>query len=267
MKLKSLIFSLLSKKKAEAGEEEGGNCEESDEVFKNDLISRKKLCVVINIDNTLLDSLRGRDYAWEDHDYLSESGVQRSVRQGIFYASPELDRNIKLRPYIRTFLEKLTLDYDIVLYSRVSPQYLDIMTDVLDRDSVYRKAGCLTSVYEDDDIGKKHLHPILKNREVVCILDCRESGWEKYADNLIKIDPYCYFVTKARANNNLNLHLPKSWIQLKGDECEEGGELYRVLRVLSVAHIFFFKPDSSHDIRQVIHNLKSQNKLYKYRTL
>lgn len=253
MEINDLILSGRSSEKAKIV----GERNHSD--YRDSLIERKKLCILINFDNTLVDMIDWCDYAKYDREYMGESGVQRDLKEGqlhvLFYP---LKSTVKLRPYIRSFLEVLRPSYDIVMYSKHSPKYVDVMRRLLDRDGAnYFKMICL-----QNSNSLSELEPYLSNPEMLIILDDTEKGWEKYSDNLIKVAPYAYF---TRVKMTKPVHL--SWTRLKGDECEQGGELYRIRSRLGSIRNIFYRPDYDYqDVRQIMHKMRSNQSIHNFQS-
>ncbi|KAL2944151.1 RNA polymerase II C-terminal domain phosphatase-like 4, partial [Bienertia sinuspersici] len=176
--------------------------------YRNSLKEHKKLCLVINLDNVLIDSIDLCDLTGYDVYYFSNSGVQN-----------------------------MSLKYEIVLYSKRSPAYVDHIHKLLDPDGTIN----LTLKF------------FLSNPDLLVILDDTGKGWDnKYCSNLIKVAPYPYF-NRANMKN-------KSWTKLKGDECEKGGELYRICHRLGSLHTVIYDPNFRlQDARQVIQEFRSNN--------
>ncbi|XP_021866774.2 RNA polymerase II C-terminal domain phosphatase-like 4 [Spinacia oleracea] len=225
--------------------------------LKDSLMQRKKLCLVVNLDNTLLDTIDWCDFTRYDNDYFCFSGVQRFYKQGRMINLFDLKIRVKLRPYILSLLEHLQSLYDVILYSRHSPAFLDLIRPMIDPDGTNN----LDLISAEEIWKTDRVKAFLSNPEMVVILDDTEKGWKKYSKNVIKVSLYPYFVKNGNTKK-INKSVWESWTEMKGNECEEGGELHRISSRLGGIHTMFFQPHFDfQDVRQIIQNLRSKHAL------
>lgn len=231
----------------------------ADKNYWESLKEQKKLCLVINMDNTLIDSIDWCNETTYDRNYFTHSSVFDSFKEGklipLFYP---LEITIKLRPYLQSFLKDRRSKYHIVLFTKRSPSYLDVINKLLDLDG----ANNLTMISLQSPKSTHQLKTFLSNQELLVILDNTKKGWQnKYSRNIIKVDPYAYF-SRVKMNNPFQ----KSWTEMKGDECELGGELYRISNLLGGLRNVFYDPryGDFQDIRQLIPKFQRKNPLNLY---
>ncbi|KNA05148.1 hypothetical protein SOVF_193080 [Spinacia oleracea] len=269
MKMSSLFSFLRSKKAAEAAARydpapppplkavAAAEVICPDLKLKDSLMKRKKLCLLVNLDNTLLDTNDWCDFTRYDKDYFSFSGVQKFYNEGRMINLFDLKIRVKLRPYILSLLDHLESLYDVILYSRRSPAFLDLIRPLIDPEG----ANNLDLISAEEIWKTDRVKAFLSNPEMVVILDDTEKGWKKYSKNVVKVSPYPYFVKNGNTKK-INKSVWESWTELKGDECEEGGELYRISSRLGGIHTMFFQPHFDfQDIRHIIQHLRSKHAL------
>ncbi|KAK1379559.1 RNA polymerase II C-terminal domain phosphatase-like [Heracleum sosnowskyi] len=192
------------------------------------LQSRRKLCLVLDLDHTLLhtDFRQNPNIDVQGHDDMFEWRTMEKV-----YIT-------KLRPFVRNFLEEASQMFELYVYTMGSRNYAHIVTDFLDPEGLYfgnrviSRENCTTP-------GQKGLDVVLVEPSAVVILDDTESVWKGYFANLLLVEKYDYF-------SNVGL-----------DESEEEGELSYALEVLTKLHSVYFDWYDNFmdcDVRELMHS-------------
>ncbi|KAK1379742.1 hypothetical protein POM88_026487 [Heracleum sosnowskyi] len=194
------------------------------------LQSRRKLCLVLDLDHTLLHT---DDFRQNPNiDVLGHDDMFEWKGMGM-----EKVYITKLRPFVRNFLEEASEMFELYVYTMGSRNYAHIVTDFLDPEGLYfgnriiSREDCTTP-------GQKGLDVVPVEPSAVVILDDTESVWKGYFANLILVEKYDYF-------SNVGL-----------DESEEEGELSCALEVLTKLHSVYFEWYDSFidcDVRELIH--------------
>ena len=106
-------------------------------------------------------------------------------------------------------------------------------------------------------------------------MDDNREIWGDYKSNLLKIQPYNFFLYFIPEDKVRNASPPKdSWSQMDGDESEEIGVLARVLEIVKNVHAEFYDDDGKGDyaskdvwqiLQRVLVNHKSLSKKQKKR--
>ncbi|KAI3911561.1 hypothetical protein MKW92_048772, partial [Papaver armeniacum] len=110
--------------------------------YKRCFFENKKLSLVLDLDRTLLHSVRICDVSKDDQDYLDKKAIVVSSMQddncrngdnlykymGAIY--------VKLRPYTREFLKQLSDRFELFLYTTGTRFYAEVMGKLLDPDGV-----------------------------------------------------------------------------------------------------------------------------------
>ncbi|XVF30184.1 hypothetical protein REPUB_Repub16aG0035400 [Reevesia pubescens] len=202
------------------------SCVESKKLF-----SQKKLHLVLDIDNTLLHTLKAEDFSKlgvpKDDDDVHEIS-------GYF---------VKLRPFVSSFLEKASTMFEMYLYTLGSRSYAEKMAKILDPQGKYFGHRIIT---RDDSPGLvKTLDLVLGKESSVLILDDNERVWPKDQQNLILMKQYMFSGKKK-------------------DETEMNSPLNNIINVLYTIHSAFFNDDiramlgcSRRDVRQLAAKVRS----------
>ncbi|KAM1025636.1 hypothetical protein ACFX14_038656 [Malus domestica] len=210
--------------------------DEVDRLRKIDLkraLRHKKLYLVLDLDHTLLNSSK-LDRMTAEEEYLKSQTADslQDVSKGSLFKVDIVDRMIKLRPFVRTFLKEASEMFEMYIYTMGTRVYALEMAKLLDP----RKEYFSDRVISCEDAIKRHqkgLDIVLGQENAVLILDDKEDvGGFK-----------C-----------------KSLSELKSDESETEGALAAVLDVLKQIHTTFFHEleDNQRDVRKVWKTLKEE---------
>ncbi|XP_074314969.1 RNA polymerase II C-terminal domain phosphatase-like 4 [Silene latifolia] len=191
------------------------------------LMHRKKLHLVLDLDNTLIHAINANNNKSTDiakHDDIYE------ILKG--------EMLVKLRPGARDFLRQVSKMFDLSIYTMADQPYAREIAKILEEPDTVR----FTKVISKEDCTKtyrKGLDVVLSHQRVVLIVDDLDTVWEvEDRDNLIKIQPYTFFHRTGFSDYD--------------------DELARVLGLLKAVHAKFFEVEEahSHDDKDVRHLLK-----------
>ncbi|XP_021717094.1 RNA polymerase II C-terminal domain phosphatase-like 4 [Chenopodium quinoa] len=224
------------------------------------LISKKKLHLVLDLDNTILESAILETLTKYDQDYLKRPVAVKLMEDKKLYIwdyEAEGFKDVyvtKLRPYVKTFLKEASTLFDISIFTLGNETYTRKMLELLDPERLYINSQVITREKVLLTRSWRKGHHFLKSHErVVLVVDDAKDVWEANAKNLIDIAPYGFF--KDESSNK------KSWTQKLADESEKYGELARVLRELKKIHKEFYNLEEgedyeSRDVRDAIEEVK-----------
>ncbi|KAL5707503.1 protein-serine/threonine phosphatase [Ranunculus cassubicifolius] len=204
--------------------------------------TKNKLCLVLDLDNTLLHSV-AKDALFPKEKYLKSQPPSDSLFKSKFMIT-------KLRPYVGKFLEEVSSMYELYVYTMSKRSYAEDMVKILDPGKRYFGTRVI-SRDESTRKEKKDLGLVQAPKNRVIILDDRKDVWDKDKENLIVIDRYDYFV-ESRPSTKQHV---MSFAELKKDESETDGALARVLEVLRQVHQAFFsseEDDNKKDVRELL---------------
>lgn len=222
-----------------------------------DLLSKKKLHLVLDLDNTLLHSKSLMNLTSEEKTLKSRSIFvptlsnmihttnSTAATDGLFEL--EIGYLVKLRPFVKMFLKEASSMFEIWVCTKGTQDYAEQVMKILDNGKGYLSKSRLLA-REVLGGGRKSLDLVMARESCTVIIDDSKSVWD--ADNvvnLIEIGAYIYF---ANNNNNKgnNKNNELSYFEKKGDEGEFNGGLASVLRVLKQIHWLVFNKGDKDDI-------------------
>ncbi|XP_010544164.1 PREDICTED: RNA polymerase II C-terminal domain phosphatase-like 4 isoform X2 [Tarenaya hassleriana] len=200
------------------------------------LIRRRKLCLVLDLDHTLLNSTTLMHMTPEEEYLRSRAHSLQDVSGGSLFLLEFMHMMTKLRPFVRSFLSEASEMFELYIYTMGDRPYARQMAKLLDPKGEYFGDRIIS---RDDGTVKhqKSLDIVLGQESVVLILDDSENAWPKHKDNLILMERYHFFASSCQQFG----HNFKSLSQLKSDESETDGALATVLKVLKRVHSIFFE--------------------------
>lgn len=188
------------------------------------LLGRKKLCLVLDLDNTLLHTTH-IDTLSAEEEYLKQSDCLES---NLLIWKPLIT---KLRPFVREFLEEASKLFELYIYTMGDRNYALRMAEFLDPENVYFNSKVIT---REDSTQKrqKGLDVVPAHESAVLILDDNESVWKRNSDNLILMDKYMYFASRGNEYGTKS----RSFSEQRSDE-SEGSVEFSVSRCEEIARI------------------------------
>ncbi|XP_023902307.1 RNA polymerase II C-terminal domain phosphatase-like 4 [Quercus suber] len=217
----------------------------------NDLLRKKKLILVLDLDQTLLEA-RAIKKLTSEENYLLESEAEADQdctsssggKGSLFKFEVEPPLLVKLRPFVKEFLKAANDMFEMYIYTRACRVYALKVARLLDPDGDYFLSRIITRD-ERPGCDKKCLDEVLGHENVVLIVDDNRNMWPKHQANLINIQKYEYFASSYwRARDDRY----KSLAEKKIDESETNGPLARILDVLQRIHKLFFHPKLEVDL-------------------
>ncbi|XP_060970711.1 RNA polymerase II C-terminal domain phosphatase-like 4 isoform X1 [Cannabis sativa] len=221
------------------------------------LIRHKKLCLVLDLDHTLLNSTQLVHMTSEEEYLRTQAATLHDVSDGSIFMLETMHMMTKLRPYVRSFLREARNMFELYIYTMGDRPYALAMAKLLDPKKEYFGDRIIS---RDDGTVKhqKGLDVVLGQESAVLILDDTENAWSKHKDNLILMERYHFFRSSCQ-QFGFNC---KSLSELKSDESEVEGALATVLNVLKQVHSMFFDESGGdpidRDVRQVLKTLRKE---------
>ncbi|KAH0888801.1 hypothetical protein HID58_051230 [Brassica napus] len=200
------------------------------------LQSQRKLCLVLDLDHTLLNSTVLRDLRPEEEYLKSLTHSLQDVSGGDLFMLEFMHMMTKLRPFVHSFLKEASKMFVLYIYTMGDRPYARQMAKLLDPKGEYFGERIIS---RDDGTVRhqKSLDVVLGQEKAVLILDDTENAWPSHKDNLIVIERYHFFASSCKQFD----HRFQSLSQLKSDESEPDGALATVLKVLKQTHSLFFE--------------------------
>ncbi|CAN0838383.1 RNA polymerase II C-terminal domain phosphatase-like 3 [Linum grandiflorum] len=251
--VKHLFDGFDDKQKAAIQKERSRRIQEQKKMF-----SANKLCLVLDLDHTLLNSAKFSEVDPVHEEILRKKEEQdREKTQKHLFRFPHMGMWTKLRPGIWNFLEKASKLFELHLYTMGNKLYATEMAKVLDPKGVLFSGRVISRgddgdpVDGDDRVPKsKDLEGVLGMESAVVIIDDSVRVWPHNKLNLIVVERYIYFPCSRR-----QFGLPgPSLLEIDHDERPEDGTLACCLGVIERIHQSFFKHESLEeaDVRNIL---------------
>lgn len=235
---------------------------------QNRMLNARKLCLVLDLDHTLLNSAKFTeiDEEWEALLHANEAAERKKVDDnGVsrreLYRFPHMGMWTKLRPGVWDFLSRASELFELHVYTMGNKAYATEMAKLLDPTGTLF-AGRVISKGDDgdtfDDDGRlpksKDLDGVLGMESAVIIIDDSVRVWPHHRHNLIVVERYMYFPSSRRQFGLPGLSL----LEIKHDERETDGMLASVLSVIEDIHHTFFANKWIHevDVRRILAAVK-----------
>ncbi|RCV38333.1 hypothetical protein SETIT_8G133700v2 [Setaria italica] len=222
------------------------------------MFSARKLCLVLDLDHTLLNSAKFIEVDSVHEEILRKKEEQdRSMPERHLYRFHHMNMWTKLRPGIWNFLDKASKLFELHLYTMGNKLYATEMAKVLDPTGTLF-AGRVISRGDDGDPfdsderlpKSKDLDGVLGMESAVVIIDDSVRVWPHNRHNLIVVERYTYFPCSRR-----QFGLPgPSLLEIDRDERPEDGTLASSLAVIErIHHNFFSHPKLNEaDVRTIL---------------
>ncbi|KAH7436335.1 hypothetical protein KP509_05G014800 [Ceratopteris richardii] len=229
---------------------------------QKNMLSARKLCLVLDLDHTLLNSAKFSDMSDNLNAALREMEmeVQRKSHNQPFkkdlISYPKMGMWTKLRPGVWDFLLRASELFELHVYTMGNRTYATEMAKLLDPTGALF-AGRVISRGDDTEttnsslmLRSKDLDGVLGLESAVIIIDDSEHVWPHHKHNLLVVERYMYFPSSRR-----QFGLPgPSLLEIGHDERASGGMLASVLKVIEKIHQSFFSNEllDEVDVRNVL---------------
>lgn len=182
----------------------------ADDEAKRRLLALEKLSLVVDLDQTIIHATVDPTVAdWQkdvdnpNHDAVKD--VRSFLLDDDARDKPGCWYYIKLRPNLREFLEKVSIMYELHIYTMGTRAYAKNIADIIDPEHKIFGDRILSRT-ESGSMTAKNLQRLFPvDTKMVVIIDDRGDVW-KWSPNLIKVTPYDFFVGIGDINSSF---LPK----------------------------------------------------------
>lgn len=221
-------------------------------VEQEKMFAARKLCLVLDLDHTLLNSAKFTEVDPIHDEILRKKEEQDRVKpRRHLFRFPHMGMWTKLRPGIWNFLDKASKLYELHLYTMGNKLYATEMAKVLDPKGTLFAGRVISRgddgdlCYGDDRLPKsKDLDGVLGMESSVVIIDDSVRVWPHNKLNLIVVERYTYFPCSRR-----QFGLPgPSLLEIDHDERPEDGTLASSSAVIERIHQKFFAHKSLNDV-------------------
>ncbi|CAG9324329.1 unnamed protein product [Blepharisma stoltei] len=143
---------------------------------KQKLLKEKKLLLVLDLDHTLLHTIKGSS---------AKPNIHQINIDGIVFST-------RLRPHLDFFLENLKDKYEFFVYTKGSRKYAHQMMKLIDPHKEYFGERLISQDDEPGESGKSLKILLPKDNTMVLILDDTHEVWPD-SPNLVIADRFWYF--------------------------------------------------------------------------
>ncbi|CAK9219826.1 unnamed protein product [Sphagnum troendelagicum] len=257
--MEQLLGTLDEAERFAVKQERERRMEEQDRMF-----SAGKLCLVLDLDHTLLNSAKFAEIEpeWEPRLRAAEFAERtRASREGHaqreLYRFPHMGMWTKLRPGIWRFLARASQLYELHVYTMGNKAYATEMAKVLDPTGTLFAGRVISKGDENDALDSddrppksKDLDGVLGMESAVVIIDDSLRVWPHHRENLIVVERYMYFPCSRRQFGLLG----PSLLEVGHDERAADGMLSSALVVIDRIHEQFFANQRLRevDVREIL---------------
>lgn len=182
----------------------------ADDEAKRRLLNLKKLSLVVDLDQTIIQATVDPTVAdWQKDKNNPNHDAVKDVRAFLLKDDGPGNRGcwyyIKLRPGLQNFLENISKIYELHIYTMGTRAYAKNIADIIDPEHKIFGDRILSRDESGSSTAKnlQRLFPV--DTRMVVIIDDRGDVW-KWSPNLIKVTPYDFFVGIGDINSSF---LPK----------------------------------------------------------
>jgi RNA polymerase II subunit A-like phosphatase len=231
-----------------------------EEETKQRLLSTKKLSLVLDLDHTLV-------HAATNPAMQLPSPLPPDVHVFTLPGS-SMNYYIKCRPRLAEFLEGLKSKFEVHLYTMGTRAYATKVASLIDPTSAVFNHRILS---RDDckDMNFKNLKRLFPfDDSMVLIVDDRDDVWNR-SQNLIKVDPYLYFLGCAEVNGPAGSNMTAAAANTQhsppkpatvNEKDKEDTALVQVHDVLNEVHRIFYKHvharSETIDVKTILRDIK-----------
>lgn len=215
------------------------------------LLEHKKLALVVDLDKTLIDTI-GVANAEEAEKIIAMDAEHKS---DYFYFNVNEMYLVRLRPYVREFLNAIAPFYFMQVYTLAQRQYALQVIHKIDPDGKFFNERILTR--EDSPLQKKSISDFfLLGEHLAVVIDDSRDPWSNadgtIFEGLVQVEGFNFFSTIAQPTQVKNFQfVPKNI----NKEAINENYLERMEAVMTEIHSKFYelRPPSVADI---IHDMK-----------
>ncbi|CAL8464910.1 g4445 [Coccomyxa elongata] len=235
------------------------------------LLRERRLCLVLDLDHTLVNSAKFSEVEPE-HLLLLERQLQREARlpqeERRLFRLDHISMWTVLRPGLRHLLATVAPLFQLWIQTNASRAYALAVAQLLDPSGeLFRQR--IISKGDDGSLltnQSKRLMQGLEECEAVCIIvDDSNDVWRHHAHNLLHVERYIYFPSSRR-----QLKVRRAtFLEAQNDECAKEGILAVTLNVLLAIHKAVFaaldapaatdsRDERDWDVRHVLGSMRKQ---------
>ncbi|TMW68400.1 hypothetical protein Poli38472_005868 [Pythium oligandrum] len=196
-------------------------------------LTNKRLSLVLDLDHTLLHAVRVQDVVGE---------IRESPDTHFFYipGTPQHEHVVKLRPGLTSFLEELSLTYDLFIYTHGTRLYAEEIAKIIDPEGRFFRHRIVART-DTPDMQHKSLKLLFPSCDdsMILVLDDRVDVWKENVGNVFLIEPYRFFKGAAEINNAAGQG--SVGVEDEDADADIDKHLFHAKRVLTHVHQAFYE--------------------------
>ncbi|DAZ93552.1 TPA: hypothetical protein N0F65_006540 [Lagenidium giganteum] len=196
-------------------------------------LTAKKLSLVLDLDHTLLHAVRVSDVVGE---------IPQTDDTHFFFIPGLVGQQhvVKLRPGLETFLQELSVGYDLFIYTHGTRLYAEQIAQIIDPKGTFFQHRIVARTDTPDMLHKslKLLFPSCDD-SMILVLDDRIDVWKENEGNVFLIEPYHYFQCTAEINNAAGRGVLEIADESSGNGVDS--HLTHAMNVLKGVHRMFYE--------------------------
>jgi len=187
------------------------------------LVKQKKLSLILDLDQTIIHATIDPTIGeWQNDPNNPNYEALKDVHHFVLPDSATV-YYIKLRPGVREFLKEINQYYELHIYTMGTRSYANAIAKIIDPTSEYFGNRILSR----DESGSFALKSIQRlfpcDQSMVVVIDDRADVW-MWSENLIKVQPYNFFVGIGDINNTALLQQQEREKLAASEEKKETGD-------------------------------------------
>lgn len=210
----------------------------------NSLLQRRQLCLVLDLDHTLVNSTRFSEVGPDMELRLRGLQNMPNAAERYLYELPHIQMWTKLRPGVQDFLARAAECFELWIHTNGSRSYAMAVVELLDPTGKLFGPRIIAQGSGDPaqiDLAKR-LRAGLEGRDMVAIIvDDTSSVWSEHPENLFLVEPYMFFPGQRSTVRSL--------LETERDEVAERGMLRIAMDVLLRVHHRVFEALSTPPVR------------------
>ncbi|CRG93912.1 NLI interacting factor-like phosphatase, putative [Plasmodium gallinaceum] len=215
-----------------------------------------KLILLLDLDNTLLQATSFAKFNMDLplENFVDENGEAQLYK--FFLPSYNFFYYLKFRPYVRQFLQILSLYYELSVYTNATREYADVVIAILDPDRTLFSDRIVARCSSTDRDENKHFSRIYPNidSKYVIAFDDRKDVWSDIPQShILKAEHYNFF---ELSKYDILSHFKES-STCKKKFLDMDMHLYYMTKVFLKLHKKFFEKPLEVDVGKLIEEIMS----------
>ncbi|CRH00802.1 NLI interacting factor-like phosphatase, putative [Plasmodium relictum] len=215
-----------------------------------------KLILLLDLDNTLLQATSFAKFNMDLplENFVDENGEAQLYK--FYLPSYNFFYYLKFRPYVRQFLQILSLYYELSVYTNATREYADVVIAILDPDRTLfsdRIVARCSSADRDENKHFSRIYPNIDSKYVIAFDDRKDVWSDIPQSHILKAEHYNFF---ELSKYDILSHF-KEASTCKKKFLDMDMHLYYMTKVFLKLHKKFFEKPLEVDVGKLIEEIMS----------